>query len=69
MACKAILQTICDYDHTLIEGFDGRFSAPVFPGDTLYAEMWQEGNVISFTCTAKERGEVVLRNGKCTLRA
>jgi acyl dehydratase len=69
VACKAILQTICDYDHTLIAGFDARFSAPVVPGDTITTDMWQEGNIISFTCTAKERGEVVLRNGKCTLRA
>jgi acyl dehydratase len=69
VACKAVLQTICDYDHTLIEGFDARFSAPVIPGDTITTDMWQDGNVISFTCTAKERGEIVLRNGKCTLRA
>ncbi|MBT8093105.1 MAG: MaoC family dehydratase N-terminal domain-containing protein [Gammaproteobacteria bacterium] len=68
VACKAVLQTICDYDHTLIEGFDARFSAPVIPGDTITTDMWQDGNVISFTCTARERGEVVLRNGKCTLR-
>jgi acyl dehydratase len=68
IACNAILQTICDYDHTLIEGFDGRFSAPVFPGDTITTEMWQDGNIIAFRCTAKERGMVVLRNGKCTLR-
>ena len=25
IACRAILQTICDYDYTLIEGFDARF--------------------------------------------
>ena len=68
VACKAVLQTICDYDHTLIEGFDARFSAPVIPGDTITTDMWQDGNIISFTCTAKERGEIVLRNGKCTLR-
>ncbi|MCG8371202.1 MAG: MaoC family dehydratase N-terminal domain-containing protein, partial [Proteobacteria bacterium] len=35
VACKAVLQTICDYDHTLIEEFDARFSAPVLPGDTI----------------------------------
>lgn len=69
IACKAVLRTICDYDHTLIEGFDARFSSPVIPGDTITTEMWQDGNIISFTCTAKERDVVVLRNGKCTLRA
>ena len=68
VACNAILQTICDYDYTLIEEFDARFSSPVVPGDTITTDMWQEGNIISFTCSAKERGTVVLRNGKCTLR-
>ncbi len=68
VACKAVLQTICDYDYTLIEAFDGRFSSPVLPGDTITTDMWQDGNVVSFQCTASERGVVVLRNGKCTLR-
>lgn len=68
IACQAILRTICDYDHTLIEGFDARFSLPVFPGDTITTDMWQDGNVVSFQCSVRERGSVVLRNGKCTLR-
>ena len=69
VACNAILQTICDYDYTLIEQFDARFSSPVMPGDTITTDMWQDGNVVSFSCTVKERDEVVLRNGTCTLRA
>ena len=68
IACRAILKTICDYDHTLIEGFDARFSLPVLPGDTIVTDMWQDGNIVSFQCSARERECVVLRNGKCTLR-
>jgi acyl dehydratase len=68
VACRAILQTICDYDYTLIEEFDARFSSPVFPGDTITTEMWQDGNVVSFACSVRERDELVLRNGKCVLR-
>jgi acyl dehydratase len=67
VACKAVLQTICDYDYTLVHEFDARFSAPVLPGDTITTDMWQEGNVVSFVCSVKERGVVVLRNGMCTL--
>ncbi len=67
IACRAILRTICDYDNTLIEGFDARFSAPVLPGDTIRTDMWQDGNIVSFRCTAIERDLVVLRNGRCTL--
>jgi acyl dehydratase len=68
IACHAILKTICDYDYTLIAGFEARFSAPVLPGDTITTDMWQDGNVISFRCTVKDRDSVVLRNGKCTLK-
>ncbi len=67
IACKAILQTICDYDYTLVEEFEARFSAPVLPGDTITTDMWQDGNVVSFTCSVKEREATVLRNGKCSL--
>ena len=67
IACHAILQTICDYDYTLIEEFDARFSSPVLPGDTIRTDMWQDGNIVSFRCMAKERDIIVLRNGKCTL--
>jgi acyl dehydratase len=68
-ACRAVLQTICKYDHTMITGFDVRFSAPVFPGETIVTEMWKDGNVVSFRSKVKERDLVVLNNGKCTLRS
>jgi len=67
IACHAVLKTICGYDDTLIVGFDARFSLPVMPGDTIRTDMWQDGNVVSFSCTAVERDVMVLRNGKCTL--
>lgn len=67
IACHAILKTICDYDPTLIMSFDARFSAPVLPGDTIRTDMWQDGNVVAFQCTAIERDSPVLRYGKCTL--
>jgi len=69
IACHAILKTICAYDYTLITGFDARFSAPVLPGDTITTDMWQDGNIVSFQCSVKERDIVVLKNGKCTLAA
>jgi acyl dehydratase len=65
--CRGVLQTICDYDHTMIAGFDVRFSAPVFPGETIVTEMWKDGNVVSFRSKVKERDVVVINNGKCTL--
>jgi acyl dehydratase len=68
-ACRAIVSTICKYDATKIAGFDVRFSAPVFPGETISTEMWVDGNVVSFRSKAKERDLVVINNGKCTIAA
>lgn len=66
-ACRSILSSLCDYDPAKITGFDARFSAPVFPGETIVTEMWVDGSVASFRSRVKERGVVCLNNGKCTL--
>lgn len=67
IACHAILKTICDYDYTLIKGFDVRFTSPVFPGDMVTTEMWQDRNIISFRSSVRSRAATVLNNGCCTL--
>ena len=67
IACHAVLKTMLDYDQTRIRGFDVRFSAPVFPGETQVVEMWQDGNVISFRVRIKERDVICINNGKCTV--
>jgi acyl dehydratase len=67
--CRGVLKTLCNYDHTMITGFDVRFSAPVFPGETIVTELWKDGNVVSFRSKVKERDVVVINNGKCTLKS
>ena len=67
IACRAVLKTICEYDHTLIREFGARFTAPVYPGETLVTEMWQEANVVSYRVRAEERDTVVLDHGRCVL--
>jgi acyl dehydratase len=66
-ACRAIVSTVCHYDATKITGFDVRFSAPVFPGETISTEIWVDGSIVSFRSKVKERDLVVINNGKCTL--
>jgi acyl dehydratase len=68
-ACRSIISTICTYDAAKITGFDVRFSAPVFPGETISTEMWVDGSIVSFRSKVKERDLVVINNGKCTLAA
>ena len=69
IASRAILRTICDYDHTLITGIEAAFVAPAYPGDVLTTDMWQERNIVSFRCSVKDRRTIVVDNGKCTLSA
>jgi acyl dehydratase len=66
-ACRAILRGVCDYDAKKIVGFDARFSAPVYPGETIVTDIWIDGPIVSFQSRVKEREAVVLKNGKCTL--
>jgi acyl dehydratase len=68
-ACRAVLQAACKYDHRRITSFDVRFSAPVYPGETIITDMWVDGPVVSFRCRLKEREAIVINNGKCMLAA
>ncbi|MGY3644816.1 acyl dehydratase [Bradyrhizobium sp. LM4.3] len=48
IACRAVLQEFCHYDPMRILSHEARFSAPVFPGDAITVDLWQDGNVVSF---------------------
>jgi len=67
IACLAVLKTVCNYDYTLIKSFDVRFSSPVYPGDIITTEIWQDRNIVSFRCRVRERNATVISNGKCVL--
>lgn len=69
IACHAILKTVCDYDFTLLHSFEVRFSAPVYPGDLIRTEIWQDREVVSFRCRVPARDAVVINNGRCVLNA
>ena len=69
MAAHAILKCLCDYDPGRLTAIAGRFSAPVFPGETIRTEMWRDGSVVSFRARVVERDVVALNNGRAELRA
>lgn len=68
MACHAILRLVCDYDPARIAEIGCRFSAPVFPGETLRVELWREGAAVQFRALVAERGVVAVTNGHAALR-
>jgi acyl dehydratase len=70
VTCRAVLQTYCGHDPSLIREHDVRFSAPVFPGETIVSKLWKDGPIVSFEAFVAERpGVTVIKNGKCTLAA
>ena len=67
VAGHALLKTVCDYDPARLKSMAVRFSAPVYPGETLRTEMWQDGKIVSFRCVVAERNAVVLNNGRAEI--
>ncbi len=68
-AAHAVLRVMADYDSDRVKNVQVRFTAPVFPGDTLRTEMWREGDTVSFRTLVEERNVVVLSNGRVDLLA
>jgi acyl dehydratase len=67
LSCRAVLQTYADYDPLAFKQHAVRFSAPVFPGETVSFDLWKDGNVISLEGRVKSRNVTVIRNGKTVL--
>ncbi len=64
IAGHALLRSCCNYDPARMRSLALRFSAPVFPGETIRTEMWREGSIVSFRARTVERDVVVLNNGR-----
>jgi len=64
IAGHALLKTLCSYDPTRLRRMDVRFSAPVYPGETIRTEVWNEApGRASFRSRVVERNVLVLNNG------
>lgn len=64
VAGHAVLREVCGYDPARLLSFGGRFSAPVFPGETIRTEMWVDGGVVSFRALVPARDVVAMNNGR-----
>ena len=67
ITCRSILQTYADFDPAAFRRHGARFSAPVYPGETVTIDLWKDGDVISFEARVKARNAVVIRNGMTVL--
>jgi len=68
IAGHAILKTLCGYDPSRFIAMEGRFSSPVYPGETIRTEMWRDGGIVSFRSTVPARGVTVINNGRAEIR-
>ncbi len=67
VAGRAIIKACCGGDPARLTGLQVRFSAPVFPGETIRTEMWPDASQVSFRARVVERDVVVLNNGLAKL--
>lgn len=61
--CHALLRSLCGYDVARFGRMDLRFSSPVFPGETIRTEIWNEPGGAAFRARVVERDKVVVSNG------
>jgi acyl dehydratase len=64
ITCHGLMKQLCKSDPDAVKAMGGRFSAPVYPGETLEVEIWQEDSGHArFRTTVAERGSVVMNHG------
>lgn len=69
MAARGLVKLACGNDPARLESIAARFSAPVYPGETLVLSLWRDGARAQFEVHARERGLKVLSHGMATVAA
>ncbi|MEZ0603235.1 MaoC/PaaZ C-terminal domain-containing protein [Paraburkholderia sp. IW21] len=67
VVARGLVARLLNNDGSRLKSLRGRFSSPVFPGDTLRVEIWCEPEGVTMRARALERDKVVFNNGYATL--
>ncbi len=68
IACRALLATVCGNDPSKLKMMNGRFSAPVYPGETQTIDIWQEtGGRVRFRTRIEARGITAFDFGEASI--
>jgi acyl dehydratase len=59
----ALLKLCANYEPERFRHIRLRFSAPVYPGETIRTEVWQDGDAYAFRCKSVEQDKIVINNG------
>jgi len=65
---RALLHALCGSDPARFGSMYGRFSRPVWPGDTLTISIWETGDGAALFQTARPDGTVVIDRGRFQAR-
>jgi acyl dehydratase len=68
MTSRAVLEHVAAWEPDRVASHEARFTAPVYPGDTLEVALWRDDSTVSFQASVPDRGVTVLANGKVVLR-
>lgn len=63
---RGLLRSLCDGDPSRFRSMYGRFSSPVFPGESLTVNVWRTGDGEAVYQAQGGDGRVVLDKGTCT---
>ena len=63
IACRSLVESVCEGDAKRLKKFDCRFSSPVYPGETIVTEIWKDGSKVYYQSKVKERDKIVIKIG------
>ncbi|MBT2228476.1 MaoC/PaaZ C-terminal domain-containing protein [Nonomuraea sp. NEAU-A123] len=63
---RALLHAVAGSDPGRFGAMSGRFTSPVFPGESLTVSIWVDGSAVLFR-TAKDDGTVVIDRGRAVI--
>jgi acyl dehydratase len=67
VAGHALLKMCCGYDPARLKSMAGRFSSPVYPGEVIRTDMWNDESIVSFRSSVPARGVTVLNHGRAEI--
>ncbi len=69
VVARALIHACCNGDAARLSSIDARFTAPVYPGETITTEIWNMSGTLHFRSSVSERKLVVIDNGVATMDA
>lgn len=69
IAARALIHACCNGDATHLSSIAARFTAPVYPGETITTEIWKIEGTLQFRSSITERQLAVLGHGIATIDA